>query len=280
MAPGRRDACFRRGHCVFLDSPHHWGGVGIRSRNSPFRERGNPCPTLARRSRIVAPTSTPVSDFPSVPMLAISLFLSRPSFSSVRSPSASWVATPSREDPDGAPANSIGSRISFAAWEAHQIFEHTSYWPPCILGRIAMVATPWQDMHRVPSECGTRPLGHRAPRIFVADAVYFGPRNLSWATRRWRLGRKGASFRRIALHSSSRASRWGQRSVVFFGFAFRRRRGLRVFRGKGCAASAGRGRAAFMAALRGLFLRLADSLPIMRRLRDLKKIILAGSQFK
>ena len=130
----------------------YWGGVRIRSRNSPFRKRGNPCATLARSSRIVAPTSTPVFDFPSGPMLAISLYLSRPSFSSVRSPSSSWVETPSREDPDGAPVNSIGSRISFAAWDAHQIFEHTEYWPPCILDRIAKVATPWRDMHRVPSE--------------------------------------------------------------------------------------------------------------------------------
>ena len=72
-----------------------------------------------------------------------------------------------------------------------------------------------------------------AARIFLAEAGYFGPRNLSWATRHWRLGRNGASFRRIALYFSRRTFRWGHRRAVCIGVAFRRRRGLRGFRWKG-----------------------------------------------
>ena len=69
----------------------HWDDVVVRSRNSHFRKRGNPCSTLPRISRIVVSTSTPVLDFPSGPMLAISLFLIRSSFPSVRSYSTSGV---------------------------------------------------------------------------------------------------------------------------------------------------------------------------------------------
>ena len=96
-----------------------------------------------------------------------------------------------------------------------------------------------------------------AARIFLADAVYFGPRNLSWATRHWRLGRNGASFRRIALYPWIRTCRRGHWGVAFFGFAFRCRWGLRVFRGKVSLGIRRKGRAAFLAAMRALFIRLA-----------------------
>ena len=250
----------------FSTSPH-WAGVGIKSRNSPFRKSGSPCATLARSPSIVARTSKPVLDFPSRPMLAINLFFSRPSVSSARSHSPSLVETPSLEDPGGAPANSVGSRISFAAWDAHQIFEHTEYWPPCILDRIAKVSTPRHDMHRVPSECGKRPQG---PRASIAS-FWLSP---SMSHRAIFLGRRGVGVSGETLLVSD-VSPPTDGSALAIGAIGASCSSVSLSAAGGCFVSSaerlrvppeGSARAAFLVALRALFLRLADSFPITRRL--------------